>query len=217
MGREPSGGEAAGIRALLNWFDDARLIVAYNGRDFDMRVLHGMYDAEEGTRRQAHLAKLVDPAEIVRRATGRRAKLSTLLRLNTRGTKEGSGCDAPRWWQEGRLAQLQRYCAQDVRVLADLVVRAEVRLPGGGTTRDASVREALLRSTRDESTTSDSAAVQCAQCGRLGGEAADALATAVGARVDDAMIARLHAHGVVHAAMVTERTIEEYRLCCWVQ
>ena len=91
------------------------------------------------------MSKLVDPMETVRRATGRRAQLSTILKLNTRTSKCGLGCDAPRWWCEGRLAQLAQYCAQDVRALADLVTRAEIRLPGMTVTRDASVVSELVR------------------------------------------------------------------------
>ena len=53
--------------ALLDWFDSARLIVAYNGHAFDMRVLRRVYGTDDA-RWHAHLAKLVDPAEVVRRA-----------------------------------------------------------------------------------------------------------------------------------------------------
>ena len=38
VGRAPNGDVAAGMRAMLAWFDGAQLIVAYNGRAFDMRV-----------------------------------------------------------------------------------------------------------------------------------------------------------------------------------
>ena len=108
VGRAPNGDVAAGMRAMLAWFDGAQLIVAYNGRAFDMRVLKQLYDGDD-ERWQAHMDKLVDPAEAVRHATGRRAKLSTVLKYDTKGEKGGSGCDAPRWWKEGKHEQLQRY------------------------------------------------------------------------------------------------------------
>ena len=149
-------------------------------------------------------AKMVDPAEAVQRAAGRRAKLSTVLRLNTKAQKGGEGCDAPRWWQEGRHTQLQRYCAQDVRVLADLVVRQEIRVPGGGVTREASVRHAL---TEVAAPTIPCAGI-CPGCGRATAAAAGG---DVGARVSDAFIRKLHAHGVTEARDITTRTIAEYR------
>ena len=159
VGRAPNGDVAAGMRAMLAWFDGAQLIVAYNGRAFDMRVLKQLYDGDD-ERWQAHMDKLVDPAEAVRHATGRRVKLSTVLKYNTKGEKGGSGCDAPRWWKEGKHEQLQRYCAQDVQVLVDLVLRPEMRVPGGGVTKGASVRGVLT----------GSGVGRCGACGVVLGE-----------------------------------------------
>ena len=67
-----------------------------------MRVLKQRYEGDD-ERWQAHMDKLVDPAEAVRHATGRRVKLSTVLKYNTKGEKGGSGCDAPKV-VEGRQA-----------------------------------------------------------------------------------------------------------------
>jgi hypothetical protein len=53
--------------------------------------------------------------------------------------KAGTGCDAPRWWEEGKLGLLERYCARDTEALAELVTRREIRLPGRMTTKRASV------------------------------------------------------------------------------
>ena len=125
--RAPRGGEAESVETLLEWMDDARIVVAYNGRAFDMRVMERWYKGDE-ERRRAHLAKLHDPMIEAQRVIGRRVKLSTLLSLNGLGGKTGVGCDAPRWWQEGRHAQLERYCERDVEALAELVLRDRVRV-----------------------------------------------------------------------------------------
>ena len=66
---------------MLKWFDDARMIVAYNGREFDMRVLRRHYDGDEDRWRR-HMGKLHDPMTTVTRAAGRRVKLDALLRMN---------------------------------------------------------------------------------------------------------------------------------------
>ena len=62
--RTPSGGVPDRVGDMLKWFDQARLIVAYNGREFDMRVLKGAYGNDE-ERWRAHVAKLVDLMETV--------------------------------------------------------------------------------------------------------------------------------------------------------
>ena len=63
---------------MLDWFDTARVIVAYNGRGFDMEVLRRYYAGDE-ERWRAHARKLRDPMEAAQSVIGRRMRLSTLL------------------------------------------------------------------------------------------------------------------------------------------
>ena len=108
-----------GIGELLTRFDRASMIVAYNGREFDMRVLARAYGNDKA-RRAAHMKKLHDPMVETQREAGRRVRLSTLLKLNGAGGKAGAGCDAPYLWQSGRHEQLERYCQRDAEALAEL-------------------------------------------------------------------------------------------------
>ena len=103
-----------------------------------MRVLRQYY-AGDATRWRAHMAKLHDPMEAVQRAAGRRYGMAAILRHNAIRSKTGVGSDAPRWWKEGRHARLAEYCAGDVSALVDMVMRKEMRVPGMGVTRGASV------------------------------------------------------------------------------
>lgn len=134
-----------GVQELLGLFDRASLLVAYNGIGFDMRVLRSYYGSGEAaeTRYAAHLHKLHDPMDVVYRATGRRTRLSHLLQLNGQKGKAGSGCDAPGLWRAGRTTQLATYCMRDVEVLAALVLRQSMRVPGGEEMEAASVWPAL--------------------------------------------------------------------------
>ena len=135
------GVNGSAVARLLEWFDTAGAIVAYNGRAFDMRVLEKVY-AGDDERAQSHMAKLVDPMEVVQRACGRRVRLSHLLALNGAGKKAGCGCDAPRLWERGQMEQLERYCRRDTEALAELVLRESMRIPGG-VTSEASVARRL--------------------------------------------------------------------------
>ena len=134
-----------GVQELLGQFDRASLLVAYNGMEFDMRVLRRYYGEGEAAeaRYKAHLRKLHDPMVAVHKASGRRARLSHLLQLNGQKGKAGSGCDAPGLWRAGRVTQLATYCMRDVEVLAALVLRRSIRVPGGGEIEEASVWPAL--------------------------------------------------------------------------
>ena len=140
--RAPGGGEAASVETLLAWMDTARMIVAYNGAEFDMRVLWRYYQGDE-ERWQSHMAKLHDPMRVIWAKTGRRIRLSTMLRWNGIGGKAGAGCDAPRWWEEGRWQYLEEYCARDVWALVELVARTEVKVASHTHTADVSVRHML--------------------------------------------------------------------------
>ena len=139
VARAPSGGRALGVRDMLAWFDAARAIVAYNGHAFDMRVLRQYYDGNDA-RWDAHVGKMHDPFAGVTRAAGRRVKLDTLLELNGLERKAGAGQDAPRWWAEGRLQQLEQYCARDVRALSELALRAQVYVQRGVAADAVSIR-----------------------------------------------------------------------------
>lgn len=147
VARAPNGGAADGIEVLLTWFDGASVIVGYNARAFDMQVMKRYYGGDED-RWQAHMRKVRDTMEAAQRATGRRQKLSTVLRENAHAGKAGTGCDAPRWWKEGKLAQLEGYCERDVEALVDLVMQPEIRLPGRAVTREASVLDVVVVETQ---------------------------------------------------------------------
>ena len=140
--RAPDGAAAHAIEELLSWFDSARMIVAYNGHAFDMRVLQRHYRGDE-ERWRAHAAKLHDPMVAAQRVTGRRMKLSTLLASNGLGGKAGTGCDAPWWWAEGKLEALERYCARDTSALADLVMLAEAKVQSHMVTSALSIARVL--------------------------------------------------------------------------
>ena len=107
-----------------------------------MQVLRRHYGTDE-QRWQRHMRKLRDPMTVVQQVTGRRHKLSTLLKANGIPDKSGVGSDAPHWWQQGKLQQLEAYCARDTAALVELVMRAHIRLPGLQSTTGISILEVL--------------------------------------------------------------------------
>lgn len=116
-----SSGPFAG---LLQLFDRAEVIVAYNGLNFDFPVIRKYYGNGKTARRRylEHRLKTLDPMlKVAGAADISYPKLDGLLKSNRLSTKTGDGLLAIKMWEEGRRQELQEYCAHDVQQLAQLV------------------------------------------------------------------------------------------------
>ena len=120
------GEKERGLDGLGRLFDDADAIVAYNGRGFDLRVLRN-HCADVDVDRWA--AKLVDPFEAMRSATGSWVKLDELLEANGLPRKSGDGVSAVEWWAAGERARVAEYCKDDVEGLAALLALGRFAFP----------------------------------------------------------------------------------------
>ena len=116
---------------LLELFDRATLIVAYNGLDFDFGVLKKHY-RHNTARFLRHRCKCLDPFARIRSCTGLWLKLDSLLEANKLGKKSGDGIEAIRLWEANRRDELRAYCAQDCRALSELVLLKVLVVPGAG-------------------------------------------------------------------------------------
>lgn len=111
---------------LLKAFDEAELIVSYNGLGFDHPVLF-KHCASKRTER--HLFKVHDVFARLRDHTTIWFKLDNLLKANGMETKTANGLIAIQWWAEGERELLRIYCEQDVRALARMICLPELKLP----------------------------------------------------------------------------------------
>ena len=119
------GGEEPDTGDFCAALDAADAVVAYNGRDFDLRVLPN-HEGCDAARVRRWTKKLVDPFEAIRSSTGSWVKLDELLDANGLPRKTGDGCDAVDWWAAGERRKVADYCRKDVEALAALLL-----LPGG--------------------------------------------------------------------------------------
>lgn len=119
---------------LLDLFDTAEVIVAYNGLSFDMAVLKKHYGPGKNGRCMEHRMKMHDPMVRIAAATDLPFfKLSRLLEANCLSSKTGDGLEAIKLWEQGKRTKLMEYCKNDVAALARLVHLTTLKVPAVGT------------------------------------------------------------------------------------
>ena len=107
------------VPALLARLREADLVVGFNSRRFDYRVLRGYTDEA------LDALPTFDVLEAVHARLGFRLSLGHLAQETLGVAKSGDGLQSLRWWREGRVEEVERYCRQDVALLRDLLAHAE--------------------------------------------------------------------------------------------
>jgi hypothetical protein len=127
---EPQG-EALLRDELIQAFDAADSLCAFNGVRFDIPFLHAALGLAPETT-AAWLFKTTDILEAARLGLFGPAHtfgLNLLCQHNQVAVKSGSGLQAIKFAQEGRWDALLSYCADDVRILCDLYRRRLLNNP----------------------------------------------------------------------------------------
>ena len=102
------------VADLIAVLKGAGLVVGFNHIRFDYEVLRA-YTSDD-LRRLPNLDILVD----VEAALGHRLSLDHLATFTLGEQKSGKGTDAVKWFREGRMDLLEKYCRDDVRITRDL-------------------------------------------------------------------------------------------------
>jgi DEAD/DEAH box helicase domain-containing protein len=102
------------IDALIDHLDKADLIIGFNIKGFDYRVL-GAY-----THRDLHALPTFDILEDVHRRLGFRLGLDHLATETLEHGKTADGLQAVEWFRQGEMDKLIEYCRQDVATTRDL-------------------------------------------------------------------------------------------------
>ncbi|MCX6780422.1 MAG: ribonuclease H-like domain-containing protein [Candidatus Magasanikbacteria bacterium] len=90
-------------------------IIGFNSEHFDVPVLNNYYLGD--------LSQLphLDLMKEVKNSLGIRLKLSSIAEATLDNvTKSADGLAAIRWWKEGKIDEIKKYCEQDVRVTKEL-------------------------------------------------------------------------------------------------
>jgi DEAD/DEAH box helicase domain-containing protein len=92
----------------------AEVLVGYNSNHFDIPLLNKYYPGDLSN------IKSVDLLEDIKNSLGRRIRLDSVAEATVGKKKSGNGLQALRWWREGKIDQIKKYCEQDVKVTKEV-------------------------------------------------------------------------------------------------
>ena len=99
---------------LFRQISKADALVGYNSDHFDIPLLNKYYPDD------LNAIPSIDLMKTIYDALGRRIKLDNVVKATLAIAKSGHGLDAIKWWQNGELDKLAKYCEQDVKVTKEL-------------------------------------------------------------------------------------------------
>jgi len=99
---------------LVEHLKGCDLVIGFNIKKFDFRVLSGCSDFNFGS------LSTLDILEDVHKRLGYRLSLDHLASVTLGKKKTADGLQALRWWKQGRIREIIDYCKKDVEITRDL-------------------------------------------------------------------------------------------------
>ena len=89
-------------------------LIGFNSDHFDIPILNKYYGGD--------LTKFpsLDLLKVVKESTGSRFKLNDLAKATLQMEKSADGLQAQKWFEEGKMDLIKKYCEQDVKVTKEL-------------------------------------------------------------------------------------------------
>ena len=95
--------------------EKADRIIGYNSEHFDLPIMNNYYLGDLS--KLAHLDLMTE----VKKNLGFRLKLNDIAKATLDNIeKSAEGLQAIRWWNEGKIDEIKKYCEQDVRVTKEV-------------------------------------------------------------------------------------------------
>lgn len=90
--------------------EQADALVGYNSNHFDIPLLNKYYPGD------LTQIKSIDLLEYIKESLGRRLRLDAVAQATVGAKKSADGLQAVRWYREGKIKEIKKYCEQDVKV-----------------------------------------------------------------------------------------------------
>lgn len=102
------------LSKMLALFETASIIIGFNIDHFDLPVLQPYYPGD------IFQFRTFDILTDVKRLLGRRIRLDDLVQATLGEGKSGHGLQAIKYFRDGQMDELKKYCLDDVRLTKDL-------------------------------------------------------------------------------------------------
>lgn len=90
------------------------MLIGYNSDHFDIPLLDKYYLGD-----LTHI-KSLDLLVEIKNGLGRRIKLDQVAEATLGSKKSGHGLDAVKWWRQGEIEKIRKYCIDDVRITKEI-------------------------------------------------------------------------------------------------
>ncbi|OHA94132.1 MAG: hypothetical protein A3E02_01095 [Candidatus Zambryskibacteria bacterium RIFCSPHIGHO2_12_FULL_38_34] len=94
--------------------ENADMFITFNGDHFDIPLLNKYYPGD------LLKIKSLDLLKEMHKSAGRRMKLDQIAEGTFGKPKGGNGLDAIKWWKNGEVDKVKKYCLEDVRITKDV-------------------------------------------------------------------------------------------------
>lgn len=102
------------LNLLWPVIEKAEVLVGYNSDHFDIPLLNKYYPGD------LTQMKSIDLLSAIKDSLGRRLRLDTVAQATVGSKKSGNGLMAIKWWREGDINSIKKYCKQDVKVTKEI-------------------------------------------------------------------------------------------------
>lgn len=99
---------------MWSLFENTDLIIGYNSEHFDIPILNKYYSGD------LTQIKGIDLMVYIKKSFGRRVKMDDIASATLGKKKSSHGLIAVQWWKEGKIAEIKKYCEDDVLITKDL-------------------------------------------------------------------------------------------------
>ncbi len=102
------------VSRLISHLKKMELVIGFNIKRFDYRVISGYSDFDWNE------LNTLDMLEIIYQRLGYRLSLNHLARVTLGAQKSADGLQALKWWKEGRIKDIVKYCRVDVQITHEI-------------------------------------------------------------------------------------------------